>query len=404
MSEVYSRLLSQKGHGRANWIPELDENLPPAYRVEGMDIGDIIIAAPGSEIEFLFNAFKPASHPVNVDRVPKDFKPVMLKQRDVSKYSLRHSPGTVISSGRCRKNAFSAEISSKGAPCLPIGPGIGFNVDFRDTEGALVYLHEGASRENLLNADVLKSIDKRASEWSDIARNLGRPGPLVVVTGCDKASMWEMLSFSGASRSAGMSVMVSFAGFLDGKVSCSFTSDNHHYFDHRTSPTPTSSTRNYCIFFRGNELPFPHNCISKWIEKLPREVKSHLGPKPFERNGPAPSHTSHEQEQKYSQRDLSGLDHSTAADDSDSCPLAQDKSENLVPQATHHIASGERADLWVKRMSDKARDNKLKVVIKTLCGNSSSNLDFLAKLKEVSYAVEKHPVYQSLSKDHKYIP
>ncbi|KIM75590.1 hypothetical protein PILCRDRAFT_27308, partial [Piloderma croceum F 1598] len=64
MSEVYCRLLSREGHGRANWITEADENLPSAYRSEGMGIGDATIERHHGE-EFLFNVFKSASHPIN---------------------------------------------------------------------------------------------------------------------------------------------------------------------------------------------------------------------------------------------------------------------------------------------------------------------------------------------------
>ena len=83
-----------------------------------------------------------------------------------------------------------------------------------------LYLPEGASRERLLNVGALKSmVEKRANQLHSFRRKLGRDrsGSLVVIIMCDKTSMYATLAFSGASRSGGISAMVSAPGLVDGK-------------------------------------------------------------------------------------------------------------------------------------------------------------------------------------------
>lgn len=164
---------------------------------------------------------------------------------------------------------------------LPVGAG--FNVEFKAEEGALLFLPDGASRERLLNVGSLKSMaEAHAPQWYNFARSLGRErcASLNIITGCDKTSMFAMLTFSGASRSAGISALVSAAGLVDGKVSWDFSSVDYHSFDSRVGPTQQSLTRNQCVFFRSFVLARPGKGLLKWFGNqtslLPRQFDSRL--------------------------------------------------------------------------------------------------------------------------------
>lgn len=148
--------------------------------------------------------------------------------------------------------------------------GAGFKVEFVEEEGAVLYLPKGASREKLLNIGALKSmVESQASRWKTFAQKHGRDpsASIVVVTMCDKTSMFATLTFSGASRSAGISAMVSASGLVDGKVSWNFSSTNYQSLDSHIGPMPPSLMRNQCVFLRFLVLPDPGKSLLKWFEK-----------------------------------------------------------------------------------------------------------------------------------------
>lgn len=310
MSQVYSKLIGRKGHGRALWIPECNENLnvPVGSRDEGLCIGAVgQFTSPGG-FDILFNLCLPPSHPTNHDGLPNGFTQIILPLRDIFKQTYMHSAGTIISSGRYHKSDFNVELSNSGpsyvdcrfffwrnliALCFSIPSGIAFRASFTGSEGALLYLPEGASGEDLLNIPALQSVAERyASQWYEFARQRGRSGSLFVVTGCDKTSMWGMLSFSGASRSAGVSAMVSAAGIVDGKISWDYTSNDYNSFDFRVGPTPPSPTRNQCVFIRSIEVLNPDKGLLKWLEKranlIPRELVTRIKSSTTSGNSRAP--------------------------------------------------------------------------------------------------------------------
>lgn len=118
MSQVFSKLLSDQGHGRALRIPEPDENLPAGSRGEDTLIGSVIQLTTSGGIDVLFNLRLPASHPINGDGLPEEHVELRLGRRDVSKHSHMLPPGAVISSERYRRSAFSTDIPCKGSPCV----------------------------------------------------------------------------------------------------------------------------------------------------------------------------------------------------------------------------------------------------------------------------------------------
>jgi hypothetical protein len=255
-------------------------------------------------------------------------------------------------------------------------------LNFTEEEGACLYLPEGASSEELLNVTKLKSVaDRRAPQWYDFARKRGRHGPLFIVTGCDKTHIWWMMAFSGASRSAGLSAMVSVAGVVDGKISWDFTKNDYHCYDYRVGPTPPSALRNQCVFLRGLELRDSGAGISKWFEKATIRIR---GPWHLMRSVPvAPPRTPDRRELKADQPGPDNLECFSIVHDPDSCnfpqvtttssykgchPLKivqpsrtpQDKSKSIILEGTHYIAIGEHANLWEGKITDnKVTDNKV---------------------------------------------
>jgi hypothetical protein len=118
MSQVYSKLLSSKGHGYPLWIPEPNENLSYEYRQRGVSIGDIGIITPHGGFDFLFNVYELANHPIHVNGVPEGFVRLDLDQGDVFKQSYMHPPGAIVSTGHTFKGALGVEGSSKAAPSV----------------------------------------------------------------------------------------------------------------------------------------------------------------------------------------------------------------------------------------------------------------------------------------------
>ena len=286
MSQVYSKLLSGKGHGYPLWIPEPNENLSHEYRQRGVSIGDVGIITPDGGFDFLFNVYLLANNPIHINGVPEGFLKLDLDQGDVFKQSYMHPPGAIISTGQAFKCALGVEGSSKAAPSVnfltlvfrrifivlplripPFGAGIIFNIQFQAAAGAILWLPEGASREDLLNVDPLKALaEMQAPLWQHFAGGRGRgQRRLFVVTGCDKASTFAELSFTAESRTGSISATVS-AGLVDGKFSLEISSTNYHSYDSRVGQRPQSSTPNLCVFVRGFEIN-PGNGLFRRIGK-----------------------------------------------------------------------------------------------------------------------------------------
>jgi hypothetical protein len=150
-------------------------------------------------------------------------------------------------------------------------------VQFQAATGAILWLPEGASREDLLSVDPLKALaEMQAPLWQHFAGGRGRGQKrLFVVTGCDKATTFAVLSFTAESRRGSISATVS-AGLVDGKFSMDISSTDYHSYDSRVGPRPQSPTPNLCVFLRGFEIN-PGKDLFKRIGKrvkLPRELFS----------------------------------------------------------------------------------------------------------------------------------
>jgi hypothetical protein len=100
-SEVYRLLLLEK-LGYPLWYPDLDENLPGAYRDQGVRIGDVGIITGAGQFDFQFNIH-------DNDCPSAGFQP-WAPQR-TSYFSNMRSAGTVITRGSVTKMDFKMDAS-----------------------------------------------------------------------------------------------------------------------------------------------------------------------------------------------------------------------------------------------------------------------------------------------------
>ncbi|KAF9016272.1 hypothetical protein BDZ89DRAFT_916408, partial [Hymenopellis radicata] len=52
-------------HGHALWIPEPDESLPDAYKMQGILVGDVGMFTRGGGFDFLYNIHRAGDDPIN---------------------------------------------------------------------------------------------------------------------------------------------------------------------------------------------------------------------------------------------------------------------------------------------------------------------------------------------------
>jgi hypothetical protein len=97
-SEVYTRLLLPKGHSCPIWCPEPDDNLSLTNRHGGIRIGHVGRIDPDGSFDPLFNICAKADNPINSNRVPDTFEPLVLEPPDVKSRSKYYNHGLHICS------------------------------------------------------------------------------------------------------------------------------------------------------------------------------------------------------------------------------------------------------------------------------------------------------------------
>jgi hypothetical protein len=109
--ETYAKkLLRAHCHGYPLWIPEPDNNLPDAYRAQGIRIGDLGYVSDSGRFEYLFNILEPAEHEINVDRTPDNFEVLPLNRaRAIAITESMHEPDTDICSEKMKKRIISCD-------------------------------------------------------------------------------------------------------------------------------------------------------------------------------------------------------------------------------------------------------------------------------------------------------
>jgi hypothetical protein len=97
-NEIYSRYMLPLGHGFAPYVPEPGDELPAAYKQDGVDIGDILILLPDGGYDYLFNCTLPSNHPKNEQGVPANYQHFKIKPRNRRFIPNQHLADVPISS------------------------------------------------------------------------------------------------------------------------------------------------------------------------------------------------------------------------------------------------------------------------------------------------------------------
>jgi hypothetical protein len=100
-SEIYAKLLLPKRLGYPLWYPDLplDQNLPQAYRKDGICIGDVGKITGEGAFEFKFNVCVDAGDPTNARGVPDRFERWAVGLEDKFYFPAMLPPETVIKGG-----------------------------------------------------------------------------------------------------------------------------------------------------------------------------------------------------------------------------------------------------------------------------------------------------------------
>jgi hypothetical protein len=109
--ETYVKMLLPHCHGYPLWIPEPDDNLPNAYRIQGVRVGDLGYVSDSGGFEYLFNILEPADHEINLDRTPDGFEQLSppLKAKEITSRKEMHKPNTDICSMKMKKSFVSRD-------------------------------------------------------------------------------------------------------------------------------------------------------------------------------------------------------------------------------------------------------------------------------------------------------
>lgn len=270
-SQLYDGLTCQK-HGIPQFTPEPNENLPTEYQQAGVSIGDVGIWHDGS-FDFLFNACLPTTHPINsAYGVPEDFAVFPLHSRDISKRPY-YSPGSIIASVQVSEATLNIGGSSV-IPGFPTTLGGSITLNLQSTEGAMLVLPQGASRQNLLPVETFRAhVRKYSAQWYTFGRDfLPSTGSLFVVTGCDKTTSWGIATASTTSGAVGISLKFVMVGIAEGTLAPRYQWKDFGSATVRMSGNEWSPrTENQCIFIRGffvpKRIPFITSVANKILSR-----------------------------------------------------------------------------------------------------------------------------------------
>ncbi|KAF9260144.1 hypothetical protein L218DRAFT_873138, partial [Marasmius fiardii PR-910] len=194
-SQIYARTLYPLGRGCALWVPEPNNDLPPAYLQTGVEIGDVGVLRADGSFDFVFNACCSADNPVNRDGVPDDFQPLVWNgiKRTFHNY---FRPGQLVLSRGAIKRALDIEgtVSVLGTP---VGVGAGFSITFAKNHGAVIFPPNGATSIDCRDRTTFREYAEKYSDswYRFMNEKLGMEvenGAIYFITGFDKTDRWEI--------------------------------------------------------------------------------------------------------------------------------------------------------------------------------------------------------------------
>ncbi|PBK59497.1 hypothetical protein ARMSODRAFT_854828, partial [Armillaria solidipes] len=183
---IYVPLLITKGHGYPLWLPDPFSTLPPAYLRCGTQVGDLGYLTDDGGFAYLFNVCKDASDPINLNRVPPDFVPVMgIPDPGIQGQLEMHDRNSVITTAAVEQKSIGSS-SQAAVLVLPDGG------EHYESEHPLLLQEYAISN---------------AHSWYKYLNGPGqgrqiRNGMLYLVTGYDKCHSWGNVCYSHSNGSS----------------------------------------------------------------------------------------------------------------------------------------------------------------------------------------------------------
>ncbi|KIK58844.1 hypothetical protein GYMLUDRAFT_691122 [Collybiopsis luxurians FD-317 M1] len=269
---VYVQELLFLRKGYPLWHPKPAENMPEAYRKEGVRIGDVGLLNESGEFYFLFNACLPADDPVNSGRVPEGFKPIYgLDDQYTTRHSEEYAVGSFVLSDPAAiqrldhdgDNGVSATIGTPNATRL--------SFTSQASQGAVLILPEGGRKEDHQQLGVfLQYAVGCAQSWYKHLeeRGLGNSKmTLYLVTGCDKTRAWGVASFTNVHSDSPVTLdFESGLNFGDRPLTYQFTRS-----DSATSASGTDEVflaQSGCVFLRGFKIAIRKQWLSRSVTAI----------------------------------------------------------------------------------------------------------------------------------------
>ncbi|KAK0433775.1 hypothetical protein EV421DRAFT_1690386, partial [Armillaria borealis] len=207
--DIYVPLLMTKGHGYPLWLPDPFSTLPPAYLRCGTQVSDLGYLTDDGGFAYLFNVCKDASDPINLNRVPPDFVPVMgIPDPGIQGRLEMHDKNSVITTAAVEQKSIGFAvsllyifrvllllISCSNVPAV-LGAGCGFEFTSSSSRAAILVLPDGGERYDSEHPLLLQEYAiSNAHSWYKYFNGPGqgrqiRNGMLYLVTGCDKCHSW----------------------------------------------------------------------------------------------------------------------------------------------------------------------------------------------------------------------
>ncbi|KAF5372059.1 hypothetical protein D9758_005115 [Tetrapyrgos nigripes] len=266
--DTYSGQLFYHGHGCALWNPEpnrigtCSQDRWKDIYAEGVRIGDVGLISDFGDFRTLFNIFRPPNDLVNeVYGVPAGFEPLEFRENlFLFSNGLYHLENARVFSKHTQEIKLGADGTIL-APGIPVAPGIGLEYRSSREQGAVLILPEGARRVDYEGLqDIRNYTKKNAESWyrylNDQVGMDADNGSLYVITGFDRTSCYENLSFASSSRDTSLSFRFSCPLLSNGdfgRLSLSYSSLPQH--EHwRGGSNPGHTLHNLSPFVRGFKI------------------------------------------------------------------------------------------------------------------------------------------------------
>ncbi|PFH47984.1 hypothetical protein AMATHDRAFT_150842 [Amanita thiersii Skay4041] len=245
------------------YMPEPDRNLPIAYRMNGISIGDVGRITPDGAFDFLFNICSPADDPMNPSVLPEKFE--FFTGFDVSTQEL-FGPET--------------DILSQNVTCIGHFPA---TYQCTSSKGAILELPDGAVLTDTQSKACFRNYAARhAEDWyryMNVCRGRDAPnGSLYLVTGCIKSTSWAIATFDRPSCPGDYLQFVTPCDLPPQQINGYMPSRRSHHWKRasgtigRAGPSSTDlavvGAQNQCTFLRGFKITLQSDVWNRLVTSV----------------------------------------------------------------------------------------------------------------------------------------